>query len=485
LLQGVDAVPVVEGPARAAEEFDLIVVGGGPAGSTLAAFVAMAGHRVLLLERDRFPRHQIGESLLPATIDGICALLGIEREMKQAGFTLKRGATFSWGADPALWTMNFGGTPADREDPDPSSPRAYNVPRDTFDRILLKNARKRGVDVREGNTVDETFVEDGRIAGVEFRDPQGRRRSARARFVAGATGDGRGLHSRVGERAFSKFYRNVSVYGYFLNGGRLPRPIRGNVLFEAFPDGWTWYIPLSDSLTSVGVVVSKEAAHKVQDDAAAAFRAFLAACPIVSDYLKNAKRADQSPYAEIRVRKEFSYCNSRFWRPGGLLVGDSACFVDVILSSGVHLATYAALQAARSINTVLEGSVDERRCFDEFEIRYRLEFTKFYTCLLGLYDMGRDSGTYQKWLQGLLQTTHGVRLEESEPEPGAGAAGFGHDAAGSAASHEASRQIELLRRLDAELLDYDGPPRMGLAPAWPEVLGTLAASSDRLHWVER
>jgi len=89
------------------EEFDVIVIGGGPAGSTVASFVAMQGHRVLVLERDSFPRHQIGESLLPATVHGICALLGMSAELARQNFPRKRGGTFRWGRSPAPWTFTF------------------------------------------------------------------------------------------------------------------------------------------------------------------------------------------------------------------------------------------------------------------------------------------------------------------------------------------------------------------------------------------
>src|ERR1044071_1670081 len=90
------------------EEFDLIVIGGGPAGSTVSSFVAMQEHKVLLLERERFPRYQIGESLLPATVHGICVMLGVSEEMKKANFTLKKGGTFRWGSNPEPWTFEFG-----------------------------------------------------------------------------------------------------------------------------------------------------------------------------------------------------------------------------------------------------------------------------------------------------------------------------------------------------------------------------------------
>ena len=125
------------------QNFDVVVVGGGPGGSTTASFIAMDGHKVLLLEREKFPRHQVGESLLPATINGICVMLGVSEELAQANFTYKLGGTYRWGKHPEPWSFTFG----------PSSmipgsqAFAYQVERMKFDAILLNNARKKGVDV--------------------------------------------------------------------------------------------------------------------------------------------------------------------------------------------------------------------------------------------------------------------------------------------------------------------------------------------------
>ena len=126
-------------------EFDVVVVGGGPSGSTVSTLVAMQGHRVLQLEKEKFPRHQIGESLLPATVHGVCRILGVTEDLANAGFPVKRGGTFRWGKNPTPWEFDFslsskftGG-----------SSTAYQVERMRFDQILLDNARRNGVEVRE------------------------------------------------------------------------------------------------------------------------------------------------------------------------------------------------------------------------------------------------------------------------------------------------------------------------------------------------
>ncbi|WP_329231644.1 tryptophan 7-halogenase [Streptomyces canus] len=372
-------------------EYDLIVVGGGPAGSTAAAAVAMRGHRVLLLERETFPRYQIGESLLPATVHGLCGILGVAEEVAEAGFTLKRGGTLRWGRDPKPWQFSFSMTP---RLPEPTA-TAFQVERSRFDEILLRNAARVGAEVREGSTVRRTVADDERVRGVEYTDGDGNARTAYGRYVIDASGNTSRVHSGVGgTRVYSDFFRNLAVFGYFAGGRRLPEPNRGNIFCAAFDAGWLWYIPLRDDLTSVGAVISPEHTAAVQRDPRAAWQDMIRACPEVAELLDGVPAATEPPYDQVRVRKDWSYWKTSFWTPGMALVGDAACFVDPVLSSGVHLATYGALLAARAVNSALDGSVPEARGFAEFEARYRREYGVFYEFLIAFYDMERNDESY-------------------------------------------------------------------------------------------
>lgn len=463
-------------------DFDLIVAGGGPAGSTLATFVAMRGYRVLLLESKRFPRYQIGESLLPATINGICALLGVGDKVKQVGFLKKLGGTFRWGKDSDFWSLNFGYSPMVGDPSDSNRVYTYQVERAQFDEILLKNAQAKGVEVQEEHSVRDILMENDRIVGVRFSDVAGREKIATARFVADASGQKSRISRIVGKRIYSKFFRNVAIYCYYNGGKRLPKPNDGNTFFEAFDGGWLWYIPLSENLTSVGAVLSKDYTYKLKGDHDAAMENFIAACPTISEYLSKASRSTEEPYAEIRIGREFSYCNSHFWKPGFVQVGDSACFIDVLLSSGVHLATYSALLAARSINTILCSEMDENRCFNEFELRYRLEFSKFYQLLVGLYDPHKSSQTYHNWLRFWLRETNAFSLEPLEqdvesladlkrkqPNP---------------LKVDSFKQIQSLRSFNRELLHtVEEPMMMEQIRALPYTAVDLIPSPDRLHWL--
>ncbi|GAA4232125.1 NAD(P)/FAD-dependent oxidoreductase [Actinomadura meridiana] len=376
------------------EQFDVVVVGGGPGGSTAATLMARRGHRVLLLEKETFPRYQIGESLLPATVHGVCRLLGVEDEMQRAGFTVKRGGSFRWGVNPVPWNFLFALSP---EISGPTS-YAYQVERMKFDEILLRHAAASGVDVREQASVGEVVADEERVRGVRYIDASGEAHEVSARHVIDASGNRTRISGNVGgERVYSEHFKNLALFGYFEGGGRLPGPDSGNILCAAFDEGWIWYIPLSDTLTSVGAVIGRDRVHEIQGDQAArdrALRGFVDRCDIVRDLLDGATRVTTGTYGELRVRKDYSYANTRFWRPGMALVGDAACFIDPVFSTGVHLATYAGLLAARSVNSVLADELPEDRAFTEFEARYRREYGVFYEFLSAFYDMQSDEDGY-------------------------------------------------------------------------------------------
>jgi FAD-dependent halogenase len=389
------------------QSFDVVVVGGGPAGSTVSTLVARQGKRVLLVDKQKFPRYQIGESLLPSTIHGVCRILGVADEIARAGFKRKQGGTFKWGTNPEPWEFSFAVSPRLAG---PTS-FAYQVERSKFDSILFDNARRSGVDVREGYAVSEVIEEDGRVVGIRYEDDDGQSREARARYVVDASGNGSRIHRLVGgKRNYSDFFRNIAVFGYFEGGRRMPKPADGNIFSVAFDKGWIWYIPLADNLTSVGAVVGRENVKEIQDNAAAAWRRMLKSCPEIDALLEGVDQVSEGQYAEVRVRKDYSYWKDRFWSPGMILVGDAACFVDPVFSSGVHLATYSALLAARSINSCLDGTLTEDRSFGEFEARYRREYGLFYEFLVSFYDTHHDEQSYF-WKAKKITNCGGNELE--------------------------------------------------------------------------
>jgi halogenation protein CepH len=473
---------------------------------------------VLLLEKERFPRHQIGESLLPSTVHGICRLIGADRPLHQAGFLRKRGGTFQWGRSSTPWTFAFS------ERPESPTGYAFQVERARFDKILLDNAARLGVTVREECSVDEILFDGDTVAGVRYQDAAGGVHTAEALFVADAGGHQSPFHRLVGRRLYSKFFQNVALYAYFRHGKRLPPPNSGNILCSAFSGGWFWYIPLSADLTSVGAVVSKEtAAEALRGSREEAFNRFVASCPLIAEYLQGASRVTEGMYGQYRVRSDYSYCNTAFHQRRLLLVGDAACFVDPVLSSGVHLATYAALLAARSINTCLSAGTSasdrptERDCFDEFEQRYRREFGKFYEFLAAFYDMHHDHTSYYWRARKVLQSTAKPHqafvtlvagLSQPDEPVFAGTAcladpshsGLGdwlygliekRRAPGAAAATDAAPEIQgldfdsFIPGLSTEMSQIQSQALLGARRPGevPMTQGRLIASSDGLSWV--
>lgn len=495
-------------------DFDVVVVGGGPGGSTLASFVAMQGHRVLLLEKEAFPRYQIGESLLPATAQWICGLLGVTEELEAASFQVKTGGTFLWGASPEPWSFTFA-TESHR------GRNAYQVERMKFDQILLNNARKLGVDVRENSMVHDVIAEPERVRGIRYTDADGREHAVTATFVVDASGNQSRIYRTVGgTREISEYFRNIALFGYFEGGKRMPEPRSGNIICAAFSGGWFWYIPLSDTLTSVGAVIPASMAAKVQGNQEQALTQLISESPLISEYLADAHRVTEGIYGQVRVRKDYSYCNTRFWTPGMVLIGDAACFVDPLFSTGVYLATYSGLLAARSINSVLDGQIEEERAFAESEFRHRREYQLYYEFLRAVYDTHVDETSYF-WAAKKLTHAAGSGSDafsdltgglaagefnvdggnpETGPQPGAGHAAASRQGTRGrrrGPDEDASNNEFWLGRMTEFTTDSSGDPnhlklenenqkrmRQTIETAWQERPGRLAVSADGMRWVE-
>ena len=464
---------------------DVAVIGGGPAGATLATLCARNGLDVALYEREPGPRYRIGESLLPATPRQLAALLGVADEIAQASFVIKPGATFCWGDRPDTpWDLLFGGPGAG-----PDAPTALNVDRQRFDAILLDNAATQGVSVHKGQAVHSVGEGDsvhGRVVEIGVRD-SGARHRVRARYVANASGQMRLNLPELHARTHSHFFRKVAVWGYWDGAGRLGPPLEGNVLFEtlgtAHGPAWGWFIPLSDTRTSVGVVAPRDCAKTLGKDRRGVLTAWLAQCPRTAALLAEARPAAEPPYHEVRLCADYSYASDAFWAPGLVQVGDAACFVDVLLSSGVHLATYGALLAARSIEAVLRGRLPETLAMDEYESRVRQEFAIFYAGLSGLYDMTRPREHYIEPLRTLLRNSNGVLMEWGQPRGVPG--GLNVECAAAprlGPESEAAHNLRTMRACNLQQLVYDGLPRIVPVEELPAIRNILTVSPDGRGW---
>jgi flavin-dependent dehydrogenase len=242
---------------RTVDSYDVIVVGGGPGGSATATRLAQRGRRVLLLERDPFPRFHIGESQLPWS-DEIFRTLGVEQAIAAAGFVDKWGATFITSDGGVEQYADFSVAPQTPR------PQTYQVSRDEFDRILLTHARATGADVRQpAHAVDVTFAADGVTVQYKHGDQA---HEARAATIVDASGRTGFIARRHSERRFDERLRNVAVHAQYEGIPRRDGRRSGDIRMVMRPDrGWFWFIPISSTVTSVGVVIPKDAYAKRAD----------------------------------------------------------------------------------------------------------------------------------------------------------------------------------------------------------------------------
>ena len=361
----------------------VIVIGGGPGGSTAATLLARQGFGVTLFEREVFPREHVGESLLPASIP-ILKTLGVIDEIEAAGFTRKYGATMVWGRDPEPWSWHFAETNA-------SYPHAYQVWRPTFDQMLLRNAARNGVEVHEGSRVVDVAFEAGKPSTVTVESASGVSETLQADWIVDASGQNGFLARRLDLRTHDEFFRNLAVYSYYQGAERLPEPDAGNIFIEAFEHGWTWAIPLPDDVMSVGVVV--DAAWGAKGLGEASPQAFLDAQVGRTKYTREMLAASEV-VDEARVVRDWSYVSQRLVGEGYILVGDAACFVDPLFSSGVHLALSSAVLASAYVTSALRTPELREPAAEVYTQLYMQQYHQFREMAALFYASNRSADSY-------------------------------------------------------------------------------------------
>jgi flavin-dependent dehydrogenase len=362
---------------------DVVVIGGGPGGSTTATMLARQGWHVLLLEREHFPRAHVGESLLPATLP-VLEELGVLPAVQAAGFLPKYGATMVWGRAQTPWSWYFRET-------NQTYPQAYQVWRPHFDQLLLEHSRKQGVEVRQGHQVVDVLFEDRRAVGVHYTQADGSLRTARARWIVDASGQGAVLGHQLGLRRWDPFFRNLAVYGYVTGAQRLPPPDETNIFIESYAHGWFWHIPLHTGWTSVGTVVdSRQAQEELRHGGATQLlHQHMAQAPYTAQMLQDAELVS-GPF----VVKDWSYRSVEVAGAGYVLVGDAACFVDPLFSSGVHLACMSGVLAAAYVTTVLKDPDMQEAAAQVYTQLYDKEYQHFHALARLFYSSNRSTESY-------------------------------------------------------------------------------------------
>lgn len=336
------------------ESYDVAVIGGGPAGSTAAALLARAGRRVLVAERDKFPRFHIGESLLPFSMTAF-ERLGLNEKFERAGFMKKFGGSMlgACGGDGVKFYFEDGYQS--------KTDHSYQVPRAEFDKLLLDHAAENGAEVREETSVEKVEFSADEVR-LQLRGKTTGPAQIRAKFVIDASG----RNSVIGQMfKLKKTYthlQKVSIFAHF--DGMLREKGRDGTLTQLLRsiDRWFWVIPLTDNRTSIGVVLDAAVFKASKLSPEEFLEQAIAEQPQLTRQMPDAERA-----LPVTVAADFSYRCAQLTGDRWMLAGDAAGFIDPVFSSGVFLAVLGGEQCADALHEVLDRPAKKRRLFARYQ----------------------------------------------------------------------------------------------------------------------
>lgn len=363
----------MEDPAQ----YDAIMIGGGPAGSCSAAILAEYGHRVLVLEREKFPRYHIGESLIPFTFQPL-QRIGMIPKMKASAFVKKYSVTFVQPDGRQSQPFYFY-TRYDRE----TIAQTWQVLRSEFDQLLLDNAREKGAQVREETRVNRLLTEHGRVVGVEATGKDGKTSELKARIVLDCSGKEAFTAVREGWRMNDPYLNKIAVWTYYKGSQREKGMDEGATTVAYVPEkGWFWHIPQHNDMVSVGIVAEgkyltrggvkepKEIFHREVEE---------------NQWIKNHLSAGEQVGGYF-ITSEYSRHSKYCAAPGLLLVGDAFAFLDPVFSSGVMLALKSGMVAAERVHQgILKGDLSPSH-FAEYGASMRQGVENMRKLVYAFYD---------------------------------------------------------------------------------------------------
>lgn len=394
---------------------DILVIGGGPAGSTVATLAADHGVSVRVLERERFPRFHVGESLLPYNVP-LFRRLGVWQRLVDHGFQRKFGGQFMFEPGGELLRLDF------QHSLDRDLPMSLQVRRAELDQILLDNAREHGAEVLEGARVSQVLFEGSQARGVRA-EIDGEERELTARIVIDATGRDTLLGDQLKLKRKDDRLRQAALYSHFTNVEMGLGPEGGDILVVGGDYGWFWMIPLDRKTTSIGVVFPSRVLREARESSnprtpADTMDALIARSPEVSKRLRHAERS-----RKVEAAADFSYRCDQFVGDGWMLVGDAAGFLDPVFSSGVLLAMRTAERAADSLIPVLKRAMSKNRPVTRDELkgyeRYALRgLDRFRRYIMAYYDpacVATFSEQPPRLIRRAISSAFGGKIFERDP----------------------------------------------------------------------
>ncbi|MES2593721.1 MAG: NAD(P)/FAD-dependent oxidoreductase [Verrucomicrobiota bacterium] len=358
--------------SAAVSSYDAIIIGGGPAGSTAATTLAKAGRKVLVLEKMKFPRFHVGESLLPYNRK-IFDDLGVWEKIQSAGFMAKRGAQFLMGNGSHKVRLDFS------KGSFTEFPQAVQVERSKFDQLLLNHSRENGADVREEATVLEYKVHDTHVS-IRYKNAEGAEEEVKGTFLMDASGLSNFTANRESRREYYPGHKKIAIFGHF-EGVDMPQGEEyGDILIVRRENSWFWLIPLEASKTSVGLVLDAADFKAMRKEPQQAFDQAVSTTKVVNDRFDKAMQ--QTP---VHVVTDFSYTNDKLVSPRVVRVGDASGFIDPIFSSGVLLAMTSGQQGAQAVHEALTLGQPMTEGMKRYEKDNRTRISQFWMFIENFY----------------------------------------------------------------------------------------------------